>query len=169
MCNPMAAMVAVTVVSGAMQYSGQRKQARFQEKMGKQNMLIKKRMAEDAIERGNREEARHRLRVRQMASEQTAKMSALGLDVSSGSAANVLSDTATMGELDALTIRENARREAWGHTVGGQQAMMQGELDAMGSRNRATGTLLTTAGTVAGQWYGYNQDQKLNANANGTA
>ena len=44
-------------------------------------------------------------------------MAANGVDLSSGSPLDILGDTAMYGELDALTIRSNAEREAYGYRV----------------------------------------------------
>jgi hypothetical protein len=64
-------------------------------------------------------------------------------------------DTAQLGELDALTIRSNAEREAYGYTTQSSNLTAQSGLTRMAGRNAQTagyvsaaGTLLSTAGTV---------------------
>lgn|SRR5574341_1224779 len=73
--------------------------------------------AQDAIERGHEEESRFRTGVRQLIGAQRADIAASGVDVGFGSAVDVQADAAFLGELDALTIRTNAAREAWGYQV----------------------------------------------------
>jgi hypothetical protein len=58
-----------------------------------------------------------------------------------------------MGELDALTIRSNAEREAYGHEVGKSNYKAQSKLDRMRGNTQAIGTIMSTGGKVAGQWY----------------
>lgn len=79
------------------------------------NAKLALRQAEDALRRGQDEELALRQRVAQTRGTQTAALAARGIDVSSGSALGLISDTEYLGEIDALTIRDNAAREAWGH------------------------------------------------------
>lgn len=86
---------------------------------------------------------------------QKAAQGANNIDVNSGSAAQVRSATAALGRLDALTIRSNAAREAYGYKVQGSDFKAEANLDrAMGKEARtsgwlgAAGTLLSTASTV---------------------
>lgn len=73
--------------------------------------------AADAIQRGAQEEQRFRSLVRGAIGAQRAGFAASNIDVGQGSAVDVQADAATLGELDALTIRTNAAREAWGYKV----------------------------------------------------
>jgi hypothetical protein len=73
--------------------------------------------AEDAIARGAEEESRFRTQVRGAIGSQRAQIAANNIDVSYGSAVDVQADAAQLGELDALTVRTNAAREAWGYNV----------------------------------------------------
>lgn len=70
--------------------------------------------AEDAMTRGGVQEDIQRDKTAQMLGFQRAAMGASGIQVDSGSGGKVLEQTAGMGELDALNIRTNALREAWG-------------------------------------------------------
>ena len=150
MCNPAAAMMAVTAVTTAY---GQQQQGRFQSRVAKNNAMTQERLAEDALDRGQRAEEAHRLKVAQMKSAQKAKMSASGLDITTGAPSELISDTAMMGELDALTIRDNAEREAFGHGFAATNSLNQGALDRATANNRATGTIMTAATEVGSQWY----------------
>lgn len=73
--------------------------------------------AGDAVARGAEEEQRFRAGVRGLVGAQRAAFAASNVDVGFGSALDVQADTAMLGELDALQIRTNAAREAWGYQV----------------------------------------------------
>jgi hypothetical protein len=74
-------------------------------------------MADDAINRGRFTETRFRQDVEKFIGTQRATQAASGIDVNFGSAVDVQADTAYLGELDALMIRNNAAREALGLRV----------------------------------------------------
>jgi hypothetical protein len=139
MCDPLTATaVALTVASGTASAYGQYQSGKYQEKVAKNNALIQGRMAEDALKRG------------QIKSQQAAKMGAAGIDMGVGSAADMLADTAMMGELDALTLRSNAQREAWGHDVQASNFLSEGRLSSYKGNYGAASTILGTAGTAVG-------------------
>jgi hypothetical protein len=70
--------------------------------------------AQDALDRGAEEEHRFRQGVDVLIGSQRAGIAAGNIDVGFGSALDVTHDAAFLGNLDALTIRNNAKREAWG-------------------------------------------------------
>jgi hypothetical protein len=76
--------------------------------------------AQDALDRGTVAEDQYRVGVRGMIGKQRADIAGGNIDVGSGSAVDVQHDAAFLGELDALTIRTNAAREAWGFKVQSQ-------------------------------------------------
>jgi hypothetical protein len=89
-------------------------------------------------------------------------LAANGVDLGEGSAANILTTTDVMGEIDANTIAGNAVRSAWGYRT---QAVNQTN-QALTSRTAAGAinpgqagftSLLTGAGSVASNWYRYDK------------
>lgn len=115
--------------------------------------------AQDALERGAEEESRLRTQVRGIIGAQRAGQAAGNIDVSYGTAADVQADAAYLGELDALTIRTNARREAWGYKVQAEDlryrgviARQEGSAALEAARAGATGTR-AAAGAAATQSY----------------
>jgi hypothetical protein len=129
----------------------------YESKIDLQNASLSDQQAQDALQRGQIEESRQRLQTRQTIGASRAAQAASGVDVSSGSAADVQASEAGLGELDALTIRNNAQREAWGYTVQGindrQQAKLAqfgGEQAAAGYRAQAFSTALTGAANTYG-------------------
>lgn len=92
----------------------------YQSAVARNNAITAEYQAQDAVKRGEVAEAEQRRRTAMMKGSQTARLAANGLDISEGSALNILSDTDWMGEQDALTVRDNASREAWGLRQQGQ-------------------------------------------------
>lgn len=155
-------LIATTAMSGASQYIGARNAGAAARASGDYssavfgvNADIADAQAEDAIARGAEAEQRSRADTRGTIGAQRVAFAAQGIDIASGSAADVQGDTAYLGELDALTIRNNAKREAWGYTVEAMNYRAQGRLARLGGRNsqraanmQATSTLLTTAADI---------------------
>lgn len=84
-----------------------------------------------------------------------AQQGAAGVDVNTGSAADVRTGTAELGMLDSLTIRSGAAKKAWSDEVAATSDTAQAQLDrAAGSQAEeagaigATGSLLSGAATV---------------------
>jgi hypothetical protein len=127
-----------------------------------QQAQIQERSAQDALDRGRIEEQQHRLKVSQMMGSQRAATAANGILVDSGSASDILGDTAAMGEMDALTIRSNAEREAYSARIGAWNSQakatqlmgdsaMYGVAASNASSNGAWGagsSLLSSAGSI---------------------
>jgi hypothetical protein len=90
------------------------------------NAAVADLQSKDAVERGALDANRFRARTRALIGEQRTGFAAGNIDVGYGSAVDVQADTAFLGELDALTVRTNAAREAWGFRV-----------EATDQRNRA--------------------------------
>jgi hypothetical protein len=151
-CNPAIVMAVVAVASAAAggyatYQSGQtqKKAAEYNEKMGEYKAL-------DAAQRGAAEGAAKRDRARKIASQQAEGMAAGGVDISSGTPLALLTETAGLGELDALTSVNNARREAWGYQAQGTLDRYQGKMAGRGGTLNAGGTLL---GGASNAYFGY--------------
>ena len=152
MCNPLLIVAGATIVAGGYTAYAQNEQGKYQSKVAKNNALTASRMAEAATQKGVRDEQRLRMQIAHQRSGQRAAFGASGREIT-GSASNILADTAMMGELDALTLRYNAGLESYGYETEANNFMAQSNLDKMSGKQAATGTLLTTAASVAGQWY----------------
>lgn len=81
------------------------------------NARISERAAQGELLRGERESQASRLRTAALKSRQRVAMAANGVDLSVGTAVNVLSSTDYIGEVDANEIRANAVKAAWGHRL----------------------------------------------------
>jgi hypothetical protein len=139
--------------------TGLEREAAYQGSLLEQNATIAEQQAADAIARGAQDVYRHRAGVRHLIGEQRATLGASGVDIGSGSALDVQLDAARLGELDELTIRNNAAREAYGFKVEaynyrGQATMtrMAARNQAAGLRNQSWGTLLNGTTSIAGMY-----------------
>jgi hypothetical protein len=135
------------------------------------NAITAQRFAEDARKRGAMEAETFSGKVRQLGGQQKAVLAANGVLVESGTALDITAETAEVGQLDALTIRANAEREALGfeqQSVNFQaqagQSTAQANLSTLAGANaasagtgRAFSSLLTGAGSVASKWYNFNK------------
>lgn len=154
----------LTIANTGFTYLNQRKQASAAEAQGayegaalRQNASLADAQAADAISRGQVEESRYRLGTRQQIGSTRAGLAAQGVDLGSGSALDVQASEASIGELDALTIRNNAAREAWGFNVDALNFRQQAKLAEFGGKQAAAGyraqsvsTLLTGAANTYG-------------------
>lgn len=132
MCAPwIAALVGAGMKAGG-EYTkahNEREAYRHQAKVADNNVQYAEWQAEDAVARGQSQEASHRLKVAQLRGTQRASLAARGVDIEEGSALNILEDTDFMGELDARTIKDNAAREAWGYKVAAQNFKMNADMN----------------------------------------
>lgn len=113
--------------------------------------------AADALERGHEDESRFRSQVRGIIGAQRAGIAASGTDVNYGSALDVQADAAFLGELDALQIRTNASREAWGYKVQSHDFRRRAQIQrqegvqlAEGGRAAQTSSRFAAAGSIIG-------------------
>jgi len=169
MCLPAATMASASMglqiagvasgVLGAYRQSQAAKQAyEYQASVERNNAQITEWQAQDAVTRGQKAEQAQRLKAAQLKSSQRAGFAARGVALDEGSPLNILNDTDYMNELDSLTIRDNAAKEAWGHRVQAGNAtsnasMLSARAGAESPLGSAFNTLLTGSGAVADSWY----------------
>lgn len=105
------------VLSGISAYQ----QGMFQKSVAEQNEQISLQNQRTALEAGNTQESLQRLRTGQMVGREVAGAAAQGIDVGTGSPLAVQAATKLGGDMDALMIRYNAARQAYGYTVQADQ------------------------------------------------
>ncbi len=166
------ASLALTAVGTVMSIGGQQQQAQsnqglyaYQAAVARNNQTTANTLAVDAETRGKAEEDRQRRKTALIMGTQQAALAAQGTDLE-GSPTDILGDTAAVGELDALTIRSNAAREAWGYRVkgveyGNEVALANARVGSSGLSALGVGaSLIGGAGAVADKWYRYSSSQK---------
>lgn len=144
----------IKTVGAIQQARAENKAAEYNAKLAEQNAAMQEAQAQDAVVRGQEEERRHRNNVANMVSDQRAAFAASGVAVDSGAPLDVIAQTAYMGEEDALTIRANAAREAWGNKVQASNYLSQAKLLRKSKTNPylgAAGGLLTGRSSLPGR------------------
>ncbi len=125
----------------------------------------------DAIFRGQEDEERIRDHVRGLIGRGRAGAAGAGVLVGVGSSADVAADAAYLGELDALQVRTNAAREAWGYNVQAYDTRQRAKilrqegstLAAIGREQRtaarlgAASTLVGASASLLERKYGYDR------------
>ena len=148
MCDPgtLAIVSAVAAVAGTVTSTvASVQQQRYAEKVALANQKTENARVIDALDRGQIEARDAARRQAQLAGAQRAAMAANGIDVSFGSAADLMADTAMMGREEQTTIRENTRREVMGYDV--NAANFGGQANA--ARSAAKGAIVSGAFQVA--------------------
>lgn len=147
----MGSTAALGVMAAGTAYSAYSKVSagRDQQKMFERNAAFAEWQAEDALSRGKETEKRTRETTEQVIGAQRTSFAAQNVDVNKGSAMDVQADAAYLGELDALTVRNNAAKEAYGYRVQagdyqqrGSYARREGEMGAINTILGAGGNLL---------------------------
>lgn len=150
-------MMALTIGSTLMGAAGQIQQAqataaanKYNAKVADMNAAISERRAKDALERGALAEQQKRRETAALLGKQKAAMAANGVDLTFGSPLDVIVDSATLGELDALTIRSNTYREEYDYRVDAANKRSQATMSRGAASSALTGGYLGAAGTVLG-------------------
>lgn len=129
-----------------------------QAQIAENNAMIAGWQAADAERRGVQKATATRIRTSQLKGSQRAAMAANGIDLSVGTAQQILTDTDQFGAIDANTIIDSAAREAWGYRTQGANyrsdaALLRDRAEAESPWMAAGTSLLTSAGKVASGWY----------------
>lgn len=152
--------LAFSAYSAVQQSAAAKDSANYNAAVQRNNAQLAEYQAQDAVTRGDKATEDHMRKVAQLKGSQKASMAARGLDLSEGSALNILTDTDLFGEIDANTIQTNAAREAWGYRAQGSNSTAQANLYKAQADNQnplmaGAGTLLAGAGSVADRWTAY--------------
>ena len=154
MCWMAAIPIAVSLVGGMMSAKNQQQQGDFQSGMLEQNAGFKEAAAQDTEQRGELDADRRRVATKQLIGAQRSAIAGNGIDVNSGSAAIMQDDAAQFGELDALTISNNAAREAYGYRVGASNDQMSAKNVKSNAKSNAMGSILGGIGGAFGSMGG---------------
>lgn len=150
--------LAFQTVGAINQAQAQRQAYEYQAQVARNNATLAQYQAKDAIEAGAHEEQGRRLKTAAMFSDQRASLAANGIDLGEGTATDLLATTKYIGEIDALTVRDNAAKRAWGYRVQGQDftdqaAMKDATAGGINPMMAGVTSLLGSAGGVADSWY----------------
>lgn len=154
MCNPAFVMIGATIVGGAVSMYGSRQAQSYNNQVAKQNTAIANAKAIDEERLGQIEASEKRLETRMKMASQEVGFAAQNVE-QSGTALDILGDTAMFGEVDQQRIRASAARRAWGYRMQAHDIEAGRRIDNFNSRVGRVGTLLTTIGGVASGWADY--------------
>lgn len=163
------ASLASTVLGGATSAIGSIKQgqaekeaAEFNAQVAKENQQVSTANAQIAGQAGAEQAGMTSMKTRATVGAVQANQAASGIDVNSGSDVDVRSSARELGELDALTVRSNATREAYGQTVqaasyGAESQLQSYEAESAGTAGEigAASSFLGSTGSAANNWYRY--------------
>lgn len=125
------------------QAKAQQLQGQWQRQQYDFNQRVAGLQADDATRRGDYAANQVEKKVNQTQGAQRSAAAANGVDVTSGSAAQLQDDTRQAGTQDEMTIRNNAWREAWGYKVQATNYGNQGAMSYAAGQRGATNSLLT--------------------------
>jgi hypothetical protein len=125
------------------QANAMREQLAFQNKVLEINQKVSDSQFKDAIARGEEEVAANSGRARKILAAQTVALAAQGVDISQGAAADVQRETELLSAMDAVKIRNNAWREAYGFKVDAYNQALQGQIARVSTANQVRNTLAT--------------------------
>ncbi len=141
---------------------GQYQQAEAAKSAAEYNQKVAEVQSRDAITRGDQEGEMAGRKIGALRGRQRAALAASGVDLSSGSAADILAQTDYYGLEDQRTIADNARREAAMYTS--RAGAYGAEAGSITPWLAGTGTLLSGAGAVADRWYNYTEKPRGRVN-----
>lgn len=160
-----ALLVGSTLLSGygaIKNAQAQREQAEFQAEQDKFNATIAGFQAEDAIARGEQEAQNLGTQARVLKGQQISAAAASGIDVGTGSAADIQAETDRLSSLDIISIKNNAAREAFGYKAQAAGYNQQSEMTRRSGIAKSNDTLLTGgANFIAGAANSYTAGKKF--------
>lgn len=132
------------------------------------NAKIAQQNAEFKGAEGETNAAASQMKTRQQVAAIAASQAANGIDINNGSAVGVRQSAAELGELDAINIRSNAAREAYGFQTQAASDTAQSVLDKSASKNDMTAgiiggasTFLSGAGNAASNFAKFQQTKSF--------
>lgn len=176
MCDPLTIAATAAVGSGVVGTIGSlqaghaaQQAANYNASVQMQNADQARRNAEIASQSGMANQNIQQLKTRAQMGSIKANQGASGVSMNSGSSVDVLQSAAVIGEMDSLSVRSRATREAYGYEVQGTNFQNQATLDKeegkaakTASYFNAASTLLGSASNAAGKFSSYKQAGGLN-------
>lgn len=138
--------------------------AAYQAQVAANNATIAGRNANMDLQSGETAVTNRGMKTRAQVGTQLAGQSGSGVDVNSGSFVGSRAATSEIGALDALTIRSNTAKKVYADETQQSNFQAQSGLDTAESEQAAeaapiaaTGSLLSSASSVGGNYYKYKQ------------
>lgn len=145
------------VAGAAMQGYSQSQALNYQAQVARNNQIVANQNAQIAVQQGTQAEQAQRIKTGEMIGGIEASQGASGVELSSGSPLAVRSSAAETGELDAETIRYNAKIQARNLLYQGAQYGAQAGLYSAQSDWAIANSILGGASSVSDKWLRYSQ------------
>lgn len=134
---------ATSLASGYMQSQAIKSQAKWEANQMEQNAKLMEFRGKEATKQGEKDAQQRAMQTKKLMGRQRAVAAAQGIEVSDGSAMDIQQETAGMGALDIVTIRNNAWKQAWGYQAEGQNLRSSANMTRLAGKYNARTTLLT--------------------------
>lgn len=158
------AVMGVQALSNYSKLSAQKDSLKQQAKLADQNATYADIQARDSIDSGRNQVTDYQRNLGAFKSSQINAMADNGIDVSQGSAIDMLASTETMAQSDIDNIKYNAALESWGHKV--EQTNYMNQASSLRAQSDSIhplfDTLLSMGGQIASSQVG---SEMLNAGA----
>lgn len=138
-----AAKTGIGLLGSYQQSKALKEKGKLDEQLSQQNARLMELQAEDTIIRGNIEAEKVKREGRFVKGSQRAGFAGQNIAVGTGTAAAIQSETDRFSGEDALTVKNNAFREAWGFKTEAINERFRGRMSRISSRTEAKQTLLT--------------------------
>ena len=155
----------VSAVGAIQQANASSASASYNAEVAANNQKAADASAQQALQEGQVEQQQKAYQEDVLVGQQKAGLAANGIDVGSGSAVDLLSDTKAAGELDQLTLLNNAARTSAGFTNQGINYGNQANINEAASQASLTGgelgataDIIKGSGAVASTWYNYTKN-----------
>ena len=106
-------------VQASQNADAQKQAADYNAQVANNNAITASQQRSSALQQGDLEAQNAMRKQASIIGDQRAQMSANGIDLTQGSAQDILASTKFLGGLDVNTIQSNAARQAWGYEVQG--------------------------------------------------
>lgn len=147
----LAATIGSAIIGGAgaiQQGQAAKSAAEYNSQVAQNNAKIATQNATWAAQEGEANAGQQGLKTKATVAATLASEGASGVDVNSGSFQNVRSSEKELGTLDALTIRSNAARTAYGYETQATGDIAQSQLDKAQGKNSELSSYLNAGSTV---------------------
>lgn len=124
--------------------------AKYNAQVQQNNAQIAKQNATWAAQAGEAQAGASQMKTRAVVGGIIANQAASGVDLTRGSSLDVRSSARELGELDAINIRSNAAREAYGYETNASSFTAQSQLDKFQSGAAMSSGYVNAGGTILG-------------------
>lgn len=149
-----AASVGMSAFSATYGAASAKSQGKYNSKVMYYNAQISQQKSAMAIAQGREEELKFRWGVNTFKGKQRASFAGAGVNVNKGSALELQLQSTYMGELDALTIRNNAKLAAWGYEIEAWNSIVKADMIKREASAKATQSILKGISSIGGSFGG---------------